>query len=231
MTKAKKPNGKEADSWFSHETKSIDIDKLTPHHRNYKVHPEDQIKHLAESIREHGFYRNIVVSREGTILAGHGVVEAALSIGIERVPVIQLNLSPDEPRALKLLAGDNEVQHLGEVDDRALSELLREIRDTDVSGLLGTGYDDQMLAALVMVSRAEGEIENFDAAKEWVGMPDFEVDDTYYKVVVTCDNEEGMQKVAELLNVTVRKKGKKTWSVCWPDREKEDIASLRFETE
>lgn len=221
----------EADKWLSHPSKMVEISTLTPHHRNYKVHPKDQIDHLAESIREHGFYRNIVISIDGTILAGHGVVEAARSINIDRVPVIKLNLSPDEPRALKLLAGDNEVQHLGEVDDRALSELLKEIRDTDVSGLLGTGYDDQMLAALVMVSRNEGEIENFDAAKEWVGMPEFDADSSYYKVVVTCDNEEGMRAVADLVGVTVRKKASKTWSMTYPDRGKDDLTSVRFESE
>lgn len=57
---------------FQHEM--IEIQTLKPHPRNYRTHPEDQIAHLIESISKHGFYRNVVIAKEGTILAGHGVV-------------------------------------------------------------------------------------------------------------------------------------------------------------
>ena len=127
----------------------VRVDSLTPHPLNYKGHPDDQIEHIVASIRENGVYRNVVVARDGMILAGHGVCLALKKMGREWVDVVRLDVGPMDARALKVLAGDNEIGHLGEVDDRALSELLKTIQTEDVSGLLGTGYDDGSLDALL----------------------------------------------------------------------------------
>lgn len=127
----------------------VDIDSLQPHPRNYKVHPESQIAHIIQSIEEHGLYRPIVTAQDGTILAGHGVVLAAKRLGLKRIPIRRLPLPRDDARAMKLLAGDNEISHLGEVDDLALSAILSQIKAEAPTGLLGTGYDDESLAKLL----------------------------------------------------------------------------------
>jgi hypothetical protein len=49
-------------------TEIVALSSLRPHPRNYREHPEDQIEHLMQSIRANGFYRNIVVARDGTII-------------------------------------------------------------------------------------------------------------------------------------------------------------------
>jgi ParB-like chromosome segregation protein Spo0J len=67
------------------ELETVRLDSLKPHSKNYHYHPDDEIEHIMESVKEHGVYRNIVVAREGTILAGHGVVEAMRRLGIETV--------------------------------------------------------------------------------------------------------------------------------------------------
>ena len=164
----------------------VSIASLKPHPRNYVSHPKDQIAHISESIREHGIYRNIIIARDGTILAGHGVVEAAKGLGIESIPVRRLDLDPLDPRALKVVVGDNEIEHLGEIGDRALSDLLREIAEQDEVGLLGTGYDAAMLANLVFVTRPEKEIPDIVAAQEWaaIGMPEFPEGSDAIKLVV-----------------------------------------------
>lgn len=140
----------------------VGIGEIQPHPRNYRVHPQEQIEHLIESIRANGFYRPIVTAQDGTILAGHGVVIAARAMGLERVPIRRLPIGPDDPKALKLLTGDNEISHLGEVDDRALGEILRQIKMEDAAGLLGTGYDDKMLAELIMATRTPDEEGNLE---------------------------------------------------------------------
>ena len=113
------------------ETEFVDINSVTPHPRNYVHHPPDQIDPLAESIRANGIYRNIVIANDGTILAGPGVVEAAKQLEFDVIPVIRLAVEADDVRALKLLASDNEISHLGEMNDRALTELLKEVKKTD----------------------------------------------------------------------------------------------------
>ena len=220
------------------ETEFVNIDELTPHPRNYVNHPADQLEHIAESIRANGIYRNVVIANDGTILAGHGVVAAARQMEYTVIPVIRLTIDPDDARALKLLASDNEISNLGEVNDRALTELLKEVKDTNPTGLLGTGYDDRMLANLLMVTRPQSEIEDFDAAAEWVGMPEFVGEDEAHKrycMMVYFDTPEDRRDLIEQITTldpgfTADKSDTKSaFSVWWPPRPHDDASSIRFQ--
>lgn len=206
----------------------ISVGSLKAHPRNYRAHPDDQLNHIIESIREHGFYRNIVVANDGTILAGHGVVEAAKKSGMVEVPVIRLSISPDDPRALKVLTGDNEISRLSEVDDRMLTEILKQINDTSDQGLLGTGYDENMLAALAFVSRPASEVKDFNAAAEWVGMPEYESGSKPIQLVVTFRNQEDREEFVRISELSITGKNAATWSTWWPERETDDISAIRF---
>ncbi|NLS78943.1 MAG: ParB N-terminal domain-containing protein [Chloroflexi bacterium] len=202
------------------------LEALKPHPRNYRGHPDDQIAHIMASIQAHGVYRNVVIAQEGTILAGHGVVEACRRLGLNQVPVHRLPLAPDDPRALKVLAGDNEIEHLAEQDDRLLTELLREIKDQDAAGLLGTGYDEMMLANLVFVTRPESEIRDHGEAAQWVGMPEWATEPDPLKVTVNFANAEDRADFFQRLGARYTDQ---TDSIWWPLREIEDKSSLRFE--
>lgn len=208
----------------------IDITKLTPHPRNYKTHPPDQLAHISESIKQHGFYRNVVIARDGTILAGHGVVQAASQIGITHVPVFRLDLAFDDPRALKVLASDNELPKFAETDDRMLSDILRSISLDDPMGLLGTGFDEQALAALVMVTRPASEIADFSAAAEWVGMPEYIDGIDKLRLVVTFKNEAERLALCEKIGIKPTARGKSVWSARWPQEELRDLAMAEFGT-
>jgi hypothetical protein len=140
-----------------YQTELADVGELKPHPRNYKRHPREQLLHILESIRQHGVYRNVVVARDGTILAGHGVVEAARLGGISRLPVYRLPLDPASPAALKVLATDNELGKFADADDALLAGILREVLEQDPVGLLGTGFDDAAFAELArFVAEAPG---------------------------------------------------------------------------
>ena len=67
------------------------IDKLTPSKNNARTHKPKQIKQIAASIREFGFTVPVLVDAESTILAGHARVEAAKQLGMDSVPVIQID--------------------------------------------------------------------------------------------------------------------------------------------
>lgn len=139
-----------ADVPVVHAAELVPIDDLKPHARNYRTHPDGQVAHLEQSIREHGFYRNVVVAADGTILAGHGIVEAARRVGLEQVPVIRLAVAANDPAAVKVLVGDNGLMGMAAVDDRMLADLLTQIDQTDdLVGLLGTGYTTDDLTTLL----------------------------------------------------------------------------------
>lgn len=202
------------------EIETVRISDLHPHPRNYRVHPPDQLEHLKASIRKNGFYKNIVISQDGTILAGHGAVEAATEVGLEEIPARRLPIDPESPQAIRILTGDNELMRFAEIDDRLLTELLKEI-SAEEEGLLGTGYDELVLANLAMVTRFESELPNFDAAAEWVGVPDYTPEGETLKVVISFNNEDDRQRFLDEYGLRedvgfVPGRGSKVYSGWWP---------------
>lgn len=210
---------------------TVPVDSLQPHPRNYRTHPEDQLEHICRSIQVHGFYRNVVVARDHTILAGHGVVQAARRLGIAEVPVRRLDVDPNDPRAIQVLTGDNEMGNLAEVDDRELTELLRELAADDLDNLLGTGFDAAQLAALVLVTRPESEIADLGAAGEWLGLPGFEPGDPVISLTVKFDSTSDRDRFLEtvLPGQHITKRAGEQWTCYWPSRGLNDRRSLRFD--
>lgn len=206
------------------------VAELKKHPKNYQEHPDDQLEHIIASIRKHGFYRNIVIARDNTILAGHGVVAAATKMGKKRVPVIRLPLDPNDPKAIAVLTSDNEISNLAEVDDRQLTELLKNLLDVDGQGaLLGTGFDEMQLAGLTYVTRPKGEIGDKDVAKEWVGMPDYIPEDKIYSLNIRFESDSERAELMDLIGATlVNKKVGEAWAIWWPEKARKDINSIGF---
>lgn len=202
----------------------VAVDSLKEHPKNYQKHPDDQLEHLMKSLALHGFYRNVVVARD-TILAGHGIVQAAKKKGLKEIPIVRLNIDPNSARAMSILAGDNEVSNLADVDDRALSEILKELKEADM--LLGTGYNEQTLATLLMVTRPESEIKDLNEAAEYLGMPKYPKNvEKNPHVIVWFGAETDRESFAKLLNVELTPKTK---YIYWPPRARDKIAHLKYE--
>src|SRR5262245_25623642 len=122
---------------------------LRPHPRNDGSHPPDELAHLKQSLQEHGVYRNVVIADDGTILAGHGVVAAAQQLGHTQILARRMPYGPHDPQALKILVGDNQIPRWRLWVDAMLTALLKELSADDPLALLGTGFDEAALEALV----------------------------------------------------------------------------------
>jgi hypothetical protein len=205
----------------------VPLADLHAHPRNYRQHPDDQLEHIMRSIREHGFYRNVVACTDGTILAGHGVAEAARRLKLESIPVISLAIQPNDPRALKILAGDNAIANLATDDDRMLTELLKQLSVED--DLLGTGFDDKQLAALAMITRPSSEIPDFDAAAEWLGMPEHNPGEKDIKLTVHFRNKEDLDGLLGILGYDRAQIKAGNPTVWYPPKERQDLSSLEFQ--
>jgi ParB-like chromosome segregation protein Spo0J len=214
----------EEKSFNPYRIEQVPIELLKPHPKNYRNHPQQQIEHLAASIAEFGFYRNIIACKDYTILAGHGLTQAAAFAGISFVPVLKLALNAFDVKALKLLAIDNEVDHLGDSDMRQLSEVLKEILSDD--NLFGTGYDEAKLENLLLVSRSKAEVDNFSPESEWDNLLDFERTKQNPKIVVNFESEADRQDFANALGLTLTEKQKAMW---WPIKERQKLAHLKYE--
>ena len=212
------------------EIELVPLDRLKPHPKNYRKHPEDQLGHLIESIKQFGVYRNVVAARDLTILTGHALFEAAQRMGLKRLPVKRLEYAPEDTQALKILTNDNELGHFAEIDDRLLSELLREIKAHDPAGLAGTGYNDEMLANLVMITRHDDEIADINQAAEWVGLPDWQPKDKFWRLVISFNTEEVRQEFLNMIGVkkTFRKARTRMAAMHWPEIEPQDVISVRY---
>src|SRR4030095_10257526 len=127
----------------------VPLATLRPHPRNDGHHSHAELAHLKQSLTNHGVYRNVVVANEGTILAGHGVVQAAQELGHTQILARRMPYGPHDPQALQILVGDNHIARLREQDDAALVALLEDLSRDDPLALLGTGFDEAALDALI----------------------------------------------------------------------------------
>jgi ParB-like chromosome segregation protein Spo0J len=138
------------------------ISKLEPYANNANQHPQDQIDKIAESIRSFGFNNPVLVQSDGTIIAGHGRLEALRQLEWKEVPVVVLDhLQAHEARAY--LIADNELARLAYWDEELLGDELRAL-DADGVDLGLLGFGDDRLADLLGLSE-EGELPELDGAK------------------------------------------------------------------
>jgi DNA modification methylase len=84
------------------------INLLKSYPRNARVHSRKQIHQIAASIREFGFTNPILIDQADVIIAGHGRVEAAQSLGLQVVPTIRIEHLSDAQKRAYVLA-DNKL--------------------------------------------------------------------------------------------------------------------------
>jgi len=114
---------------------------LIPYARNAKKHDASQVAKLAGSIREFGFNNPVLIDKDNGIIAGHGRVLAAQSLGLETVPCIRLGHLTDTQRRAYILA-DNRLAEIGGGWDEEMLKL--ELADLAALGLDVTelGFDE-----------------------------------------------------------------------------------------
>ncbi len=105
----------------------IEPSKLIPYSKNAKKHPAEQVKLIANSIREFGFRQPIVVDSNNVVIIGHGRLLAAKRLKLDKVPVTMIdNLTEDQIKALRL--ADNSVAE----SDWNITLLNEELADIDM---------------------------------------------------------------------------------------------------
>lgn len=117
---------------------------------NPRVHSPRQIQQIARSIAAFGFNCPVLIDKHDRIIAGHGRVDAALSLGLDVVPTIRLDhLSAAEAKAL--LVADNRLAEQASWNDGLLGvnfvELLADELTFDISV---TGFEIPEIDELVL---------------------------------------------------------------------------------
>lgn len=137
------------------------VDELEPHPHNARRRDARAQAELRRSLQTNGQYRTVIARRlpDGRLqlLAGHGTVDAARSLGWDRVAV-DVHDGIDDEAAARIVAVDNRTSDLAGYDDEMLAELLALIPDLD-----GSGYSDADLAELrANIDAAAGKQQRTD---------------------------------------------------------------------
>jgi ParB-like chromosome segregation protein Spo0J len=159
---------------------SCPLDQLRPDPGNPRTHSEEQIRKVADSIREFGFLCPVVVDGGQAIIAGHARVEAARLLGLAAVPVIRAGHLSEAQRKAFLLA-DNKLAELAGWDEGLLREALADLR-LEGYELILTGFDEADIDRL---------LESAGQAAE-VGFPDLPAGDKapYQEMTYTLHDDQ-----------------------------------------
>ena len=114
---------------------------LTPNPRNARAHSAQQIAGIAESIAAFGFNAPILIDGAGVVLAGHGRLLAAQSLGLTEAPTIAVkHLNAAERRAFMI--ADNRLSDRSGWDEERLAFELKALKTLDLDfALTATGFD------------------------------------------------------------------------------------------
>ena len=144
----------------------VNIDTLTESPVNYNRHGDKQLGHLSESLRQFGQFKNIIAWRN-TIVAGHGLVQAAKARGWQRIEVKRL---PDEwsiERVNAVLVADNELARQSDPDQAALAAILDQVKQVDAELVTAAGFSEQELSELLKSLEPASEPVDAPAQVDW----------------------------------------------------------------
>ena len=141
---------------FDFKIEHVPIQVLRPNPNNARLHPKAQIDKLAHAINEFGFLVPALIDGNNNVIAGHGRLEAAKTIGLSELPCIRTShLSEAQKRAFTIF--DN---RLAEDADWNFQVLAKEFEFLQAEGtdLKMTGFEFAEFDVIL----AEGNIAEKD---------------------------------------------------------------------
>lgn len=141
------------------EIKMTHVSAIKPYHRNPRNNASS-ISEVAESIKKFGFRQPIVVDSDGVIIVGHTRFQAALSLGLDEVPVETAeDLTEQQVKEYRL--ADNKVAEGSSWN----KDLLRmEVSDLEEANITPLGFDVKEVEALLKEPEEEKAEEEYGGA-------------------------------------------------------------------
>lgn len=140
--------------------------ELRPDPRNARKRTERSAAMIEGSLAEFGAARSIVIDEAGTVLAGNGTIEAAASMGIERVLVVPADGNTlvavqrtdfTERQKARYAIADNRASDLSDWDAAALADLINDDPDLNLNSYFTDSELDELMGDL---NKGEEEEEN-----------------------------------------------------------------------
>ena len=134
------------------------ISSLSPYTGNARMHPKTQIKKLADSIKKFGWTNPIIIAPDGTVLCGHGRLEAAILLKMKTVPTICLEHMTEADRRAYIIA-DNAIAEQAGWSKQTLASELRGLAEIGYELEL-TGLDTLKIETLLSMDDPEEKVDD-----------------------------------------------------------------------
>ena len=125
----------------------VPIEEVQPWVKNPRRN-DKAIKPVADSIKRLGFGSPILArAANKQIIAGHTRIQAAILLGLTRVPVRYVDVSEED--AALLAIADNKLGEIATWNDDMLADILKELRAKEVDLLTGSGLSEADIRRLI----------------------------------------------------------------------------------
>lgn len=136
----------------------LPVGKLLRYAKNSRIHSDEQVEQLVNSIREFGFTNPVLIDEKNELIAGHGRLAAAEILEMDKVPAIRLsNLSEKQKKAYRI--ADNKLALNAGWDMQLLAEEVKELMDDDFDIDL-LGFNDAELDEMLSDEQPQEEDDN-----------------------------------------------------------------------
>ncbi|MEM7213013.1 MAG: ParB/Srx family N-terminal domain-containing protein [Pseudomonadota bacterium] len=130
--------------WPAMTVEMVAVSDLAFNIGNARQHSQEQVEQIAASISEFGFTMPVLTDEAGTLIAGHGRVQAAQLLGLAEVPrMVAKGWSQDQITAYGI--ADNKLTLNASWDESLLRDALQSIEGLD---LTITGFSEDEISKL-----------------------------------------------------------------------------------
>ena len=188
----------------------VDINTLKFADYNPRQLTEKQYKDLQNSIEKFGLVDPIIVNRnkdrKNIIIGGHQRVRVAKELGVDKVPIVTLDLNAEKEKELNIRLNKNN----GEWNYDNLANFF------DMDNLLDWGFENYELGI-------EDKSTANNVEEEWEGMPEYSNDDmtSHRRLIVHFRNDEDVVEFTKLMKQNITDRTKSLW---YPSLEKETFS-------
>lgn len=178
------------------------IEELKPHPKNTEIYGEEDVRELAEKIKESGWIKPIVMTTDCIIISGHRRIKACELLGIEEVEyeIIHFNNENEELERLLLENQSREKTNEQKIREGLIwEEVVKEkARLRKLSTLKNNDVDKENFP-----QQEKGQTRDIVAEK--VGIGSGKTYESAKKVVKEIDKlkDEGKEKDAKFLKITL----------------------------
>lgn len=176
----------------------INVKDLKQHPMNTQIYGEEDIKELAEKIKESGWVKPLVITPDGTVISGHRRLRACLMLGIEEVEyeAVYFNNKNEELERLLLENQSREKTNEQKIREGLMWEKVIKEKAKLRMSVGGQGKEK-------IPTHEKGQTR--DIVAEQIDIGSGKTYETAKKVVKQIDKlkEEGKEKEAEFLKTTL----------------------------